>query len=102
MVDDIARSNASKKGLRGRCGRVHVHVNISKLSKFKVERVMDSLRSKGKVWSLPLLFSGWAGPIIMVVDIVKDSRHIVSLLLSIENFGHHVRVVVTGLAMCGQ
>ena len=70
MVGDIARSNTSKKGLRGRWERVHVHVNISKLSKFKVERVMDILRSKGKVWSLPLLLSGWAGPIIMVVDIV--------------------------------
>ena len=51
---------------------------------------------------MPLLFSGWAGPIIMVVDIVKDSGHIVSFLLPIENFGHHVGVVVTSLAMCGQ
>ena len=32
----------------------------------------------------------------------SDARHIVSLLLSIEDFGYHVRVIVTSFAMCGQ
>ena len=49
QIPGVQGFSTSKRGLNGRWGRFHVHVDISKLSKFKLERVMDSLRSQEKV-----------------------------------------------------
>ena len=35
----------------------------------------------------------------MVPDVIKDSGYVVSLLLSVKDFGHHVGIIVSGLAV---
>ena len=49
------------------------------------------------------LFTYGHWPIIMVIDIIiQNAGHIFSLLLSKKDLGHHVRVVVSCLAVHGQ
>ena len=44
------------------------------------------------------LFCGlW--PILMVPDVIEDAGYVVLLLLSIKDFGHHVRLIVSSLAL---
>jgi len=38
----------------------------------------------------------------MVIDIIYDARYVVSLLLSIKDFGHRVRVVVSSFEVRSQ
>ena len=38
-------------------------------------------------------------PILGVPDVIEDAGYVVSLLLSIKDFGHHVRVIVSILAV---
>ena len=38
-------------------------------------------------------------PILVVPDVIKDAGYVVSLLLSVKDFGHNVRIIVSGLAV---
>ena len=38
-------------------------------------------------------------PILVVPDVIKDVGYVFSLLLSIKDFGHHVRIIVSSLAV---
>ena len=38
-------------------------------------------------------------PILVVPDVIEDVGYVVSLILSIKDFGHHVRLVVSSLAV---
>ena len=35
----------------------------------------------------------------MVPDVIKDVEYVVSLLLSVKDFGHHVRIIVSNIAV---
>ena len=38
-------------------------------------------------------------PILVDPDVIKDAGCVVSLLISVKDFGHHVRIIVSGLAV---
>ena len=38
-------------------------------------------------------------PIFVVLDIIKDAGYVVLLLLFVKVFGHHVRIIVSGLVV---
>ena len=38
-------------------------------------------------------------PILVVPDVIKDAGYVVLLLLSVKDFVHHVRIIVSGLAV---
>ena len=38
-------------------------------------------------------------PILVVPDVIEDAGYVVLLLLSIKDFGHHVRVIVSSIAV---
>ena len=40
--------------------------------------------------------------ILVVSDVIKNAGYVVLLLLSVKYFGHHVRINVSGLAVCFQ
>ena len=51
------------------------------------------------IWEKQSIFCGlWS--ILMVPDVIEDASYVVSLLLSVYYFGHHVRIIVSGFAVC--
>ena len=38
-------------------------------------------------------------PILVFPDVIKDAGYVVSLLLSVKDFGHHVIIIVSGLVV---
>ena len=38
-------------------------------------------------------------PILVITYVIKDTGYVVLLLLSVYDFGHHVRIIVSGLVV---
>ena len=93
---DVDFANIKIHTNRFRCGLGHV-IRVGKTKYMQtgpvVVLVMSYSRAKQST------FCGiW--PILVVPDVIEDASYVVSLIISIYDFGHHVRIIVFPLSMC--